>query len=458
MSTRATRRHLLWIPSAAAVGFLTSFVFADWLRLPTAIYHAVYFIVVIGLLGLYARWTRLPLGAVLGRRIGFAIVLGVLGGLALVRRVLADPTSAGHLGVPFVWDVLWRGVLYGAVDGALLSSFPWLVTWRALDGEGSSVPRRVAIGLLALGSALLVTSAYHAGYRDFRGPKLAQANLGNAIASLPTLLSLNPLASPITHAILHVAAVVHNPQSDLFLPPHAAAAHQGVVSAELASVMAMPVVDFPLRGTWKVFQPPGHNHHAFDFVAVDHRGEYSSQGWRAYLLSGSAADWYGWSAPVYAPFEGTIVAASDHWPDRTRITLAVDAVRLQLFRPTIRDGDLRPLAGNHIMIQSSTTVVLLAHLRRGSLTVARGERVRTGQLLGAVGNSGNSLVPHLHFEVLNGSDPLIARRIAFRVRAHERWTGQTWEQAEHRLLEAGERVRYLNRAARTRNTLASLGV
>lgn len=110
------------------------------------------------------------------------------------------------------------------------------------------------------------------------------------------------------------------------------------------------------------------------------------------------------------------------------------------------------------MIQSGATVALLAHLRRGSITVARGERVRTGQLQGAVGNSGNSLVPHLHFEILDGPDPLTAQRLPFRVRAYDRWTGNAWERVEHGVLRAGERVRYLNRAARTANTLASAAV
>jgi len=214
------RRHLLWIPGAAALGFLASFVFADQLRLPAAVVHAIYFGLAAGFLIAYATLTRLSLRAVLRRRLLAAVALGVLGGLVLTRRVFADPPSVGPSGFLFVWDVLWRGVLYGAIDGALLSSFPWLVAWRAFDGESSSVVKRVVISLLALGSALLVTSAYHCGYRDFRGPKLAQANVGNAIASLPTLLSSNPLASPIAHALLHIAAVTHNPQSDLFLPPH----------------------------------------------------------------------------------------------------------------------------------------------------------------------------------------------------------------------------------------------
>jgi murein DD-endopeptidase MepM/ murein hydrolase activator NlpD len=165
----------------------------------------------------------------------------------------------------------------------------------------------------------------------------------------------------------------------------------------------------------------------------------------------------GWRSCVACSPIRIVVAAGDDWPDRTRIVLAVDAVRLQLLRPTIRDGDLRPLAGNHIMVQSGTTVALLAHLRRGSITVARGERVRSGQQLGAVGNSGNSLVPHLHFEVLDGPDPLTARRIPFRIRARDRWTGDAWERVENRPLEAAERVRYVNRAVRTRKRLASSG-
>lgn len=236
------------------------------------------------------------------------------------------------------------------VDGALLSSFPWLVAWRAFDGESSSFARRVAISLLALGSALLVTSAYHCGYRDSRGPKLAQANLGNAIASLPTLLSLNPVASPIAHAILHVTAVTHNPQSDLFLPPHAPGAARSAATEEVPLLTPAPVIEFPLRGTWRVLQPPGHAPHAFDFVGVDRDGEYSSRGWLAYLLTSSAADWYGWSEPVYAPFDGAVVGARDGWPDREAVTLVLDAIRLYVFRPKIRDGDIRPLAGNHVMI------------------------------------------------------------------------------------------------------------
>jgi hypothetical protein len=202
------------------VGFLSSYLFAGLLRLPPIPYHLIYFVAVCAFITNYLRRTHLSVPGSLRRRLVPALLFGVLGGLALMQRILSDPPSAGPSGLAFVWDVLWRGVIYGTVDGVLLSAFPWLVTWRALGGESSTPTKQAAIGALAFAGGLGMTSAYHLGYPEFRGPKLIQANVGNAIAALPTLLSRNPLASPLAHAILHVTAVVHNPHSDLFLPPH----------------------------------------------------------------------------------------------------------------------------------------------------------------------------------------------------------------------------------------------
>jgi murein DD-endopeptidase MepM/ murein hydrolase activator NlpD len=44
------------------------------------------------------------------------------------------------------------------------------------------------------------------------------------------------------------------------------------------------------------------------------------------------------------------------------------------------------------------------HMQTGSIKVAEGQRVTTGQVLGAVGSSGESSGPHLHFEVWEGGD------------------------------------------------------
>jgi murein DD-endopeptidase MepM/ murein hydrolase activator NlpD len=50
--------------------------------------------------------------------------------------------------------------------------------------------------------------------------------------------------------------------------------------------------------------------------------------------------------------------------------------------------------------------VFYAHLKRGSVTVKPGQRVHRGEVLGELGNTGNTSAPHLHIQVMNGPSPL----------------------------------------------------
>ncbi len=65
--------------------------------------------------------------------------------------------------------------------------------------------------------------------------------------------------------------------------------------------------------------------------------------------------------------------------------------------------------GNTIYIRHADgSVAWYGHLKNGSLTSKSvGETVETGEYLGLVGSSGNSLKPHLHFEVRDASNSLI---------------------------------------------------
>ena len=213
-------RHLLWIPATAIVGFAVPFVFADLLMLPVDLYYLVYFAATAAFASYYAVRTRLDVPASVRRRLIRGIVLGIVVGLILAQGVLAQPETPRLSGMTLLWTLFWRGLVYGLIDGLLLFSLPWVITWRSFDAERHGIGRKIATAFVAWIAVLVVTTAYHLGYRDFRSSKILQPNFGSTIGSVATLGAANPIASPIAHVFLHVTAVMHSPRTDLFLPPH----------------------------------------------------------------------------------------------------------------------------------------------------------------------------------------------------------------------------------------------
>jgi len=212
--------HLSWLLAGAVVGFGASFVFGDLLTLSVDLYYLIYATIIVGFLAVYVRRTRLRLAAWASRHLAWACVAGVLGGLVLMQGVLAQAETPHLSGGMLWWALLWRGVVYGAVDGVFLFAFPWIVVWRTLDVDRDGWPRRVGAGAVAWLAILFLTTTYHLGYADFRSAKILQPNIGSTIGAVPTLITGNPMASIISHVVLHVTAVVHAPHTDLFLPPH----------------------------------------------------------------------------------------------------------------------------------------------------------------------------------------------------------------------------------------------
>ena len=61
---------------------------------------------------------------------------------------------------------------------------------------------------------------------------------------------------------------------------------------------------------------------------------------------------------------------------------------------------LETVGGNHVIIDiGGGYYAFYAHLKPGSLKVKLGDKVTRGQVIGHVGNTGNSTEPHLHFQV-----------------------------------------------------------
>jgi xanthine/uracil permease len=219
----SARRHLLWLAGGMVVAFLVPFLLADRLGLERDLYYAVYVAVVLGLFVAWARDTRQSLREMVVRRWRLAAALGVL--FAAISALIATRAETGSRhpgGLEFAGALLWRGVVYGAADGLLLSAFPILLVFAALRNSGlrHRAGGVVAVGAVAMAASLSMTAVYHAGYSDFRSDKLRKPVAGDLIWSVPTLATLNPIGAPIAHVGLHVGAVVHDYDTELFLPPH----------------------------------------------------------------------------------------------------------------------------------------------------------------------------------------------------------------------------------------------
>jgi hypothetical protein len=83
--------------------------------------------------------------------------------------------------------------------------------------------------------------------------------------------------------------------------------------------------------------------------------------------------------PLYAPCAGEVLIAQD----------GVE----EMVPPRM---DRQHMAGNHVILKCGNAWILLGHLQKGSLRVNAGERLEQGELIGRVGNTGNTGEPHLH--------------------------------------------------------------
>jgi hypothetical protein len=205
------------------VAFLIPFVLADRIGLQRNVYYGVYAASVAGLFVAWSRDTGQSLREMCQRRWKLAVVLGLVAAGAMAFVATRQDVSGPHPGgLTFVGSVAWRGVVYGVADGLLLSAFPILLVFAAL--KNTTLRKRaggvIAVGAVAIIASMAMTAIYHAGYGDFRSSKLSKPVTGDLVWSIPTLATLNPVGAPIAHVGLHVSAVFHNYNSNLFLPPH----------------------------------------------------------------------------------------------------------------------------------------------------------------------------------------------------------------------------------------------
>ena len=215
--------QLRWYAAAVLVGFAVPFVGSSVLELHHDVYLGVYFVVVLALLTAYVVATGLDVRATVRRQWKLGVVLGLVFGFALVRNVLSEDATPRPDSAYFVFELMWRGGIYGAVDALLLTVLPCLVVYRALGGRLATWRRRIAYFAASLALVVTITAVYHLGYEQYRHDGVGAPETGNTLISMPMLLSTNPVGSIADHMAMHISAVAHTYETEVRLPPPATA-------------------------------------------------------------------------------------------------------------------------------------------------------------------------------------------------------------------------------------------
>jgi hypothetical protein len=116
--------------------------------------------------------------------------------------------------------------------------------------------------------------------------------------------------------------------------------------------------------------------------------------------------------PVLAVADAVVSSTTDGLPEQTPGTYPTNI-------------PLDDVDGNSVVLDlGKNRYALYAHLQPGSIKVRRGDRVTRGQVIGLVGNTGNSVAPHLHFQVMEGPLSVASNGLPYEIDAFK-VTGKT---------------------------------
>jgi murein DD-endopeptidase MepM/ murein hydrolase activator NlpD len=183
-----------------------------------------------------------------------------------------------------------------------------------------------------------------------------------------------------------------------------------------------PVVGPPLRGGgWIALSALSNtNSHRRTMVVVNGKARIAQRfatDWTRIGSDGLAfrgdpsknTNWSSYGAEVLAVANATVIDVKDGIPendptaDKKAVPITLDTV-----------------GGNYIILDlGSGNFAFYAHLQPKSVRVKVGDKVRRGQILALLGNSGQADAPHLHFHITDGNSPLGAEGVPYVIESFE---------------------------------------
>lgn len=336
---------------------------------------------------------------------------------AVSLSVLAALASAPAAGAavdrftPVAAEVLAAPEPVLASDGRRHLEYELILTNHSFPPATETVLRIEAIAdgdvLASLAGARLaaVMKPFDLGPRDAKKPTRVLAP--GVTASVLIDLSL-PRGAELPKRLVHRIAIAQRPPSGVIASRYLAAPTR--VSAREAIVAAPP-----LRGPGWVIgngccsEPTSHRSGVLAVNGGLHNGErfaidffqLGSAGTVSVGPPDRLSSYPYLGAEVLSATPGEVVGVLDRLPDGP----------IEFDLPPITAADA---GGNQVVVAAGHgRYAFYAHLQPGSVRVKVGDRVRVGEPLGLLGNSGNSNAPHLHFQLMDGPTPLASNGIPF---------------------------------------------
>lgn len=274
------------------------------------------------------------------------------------------------------------------IRGMFFRKKPRTIIWKRKSGLSYTIPgilKTISLPLMAAGIIyflfiiLIFTAVLYPYIKTFF------ILVFSAWAILETYMSLSipknlPRAS-IFRRIIHFLTVVICMAGAVFLFPKIIKTYPFPKTSDCV------VLDLPVRGEWLA----GHagattltnNHYkskyAIDCLKIGPDGRFFKD------PEEKVSDFYSYEEPVYAPANG-------------KITEVVDSLTSDIFG----EPDTENLGGNYVILDlGNGKYFLVAHLMKEKIPVEEGQLVKKGDILGYIGNSGNTSFPHLHIHVQN---------------------------------------------------------